>query len=152
MRIFRTLTLTALMLSSTVAFAKNEDTTMEPIIEKTQSIVELMEGGEYNQEVVRIEMDLLFSTKETIRTLTDKYTYTIIAYGDDRFKDIDVAVYRRTGSGWAVVEKDADDSSLAVVTVTPSTTGEYKIEIIAREFEKGYTAGHYGLIICHDME
>lgn len=150
MRILRTLALATLLLSSTTAFAADPETTMVPIIEKTQSIVDLLEGSQYNEEVVRIEMDLLFDSKESIRTLTSKYTYTIVAYGDDRFKDIDVSVYRRTDHGWAIVEKDADNSSLAVVTIKPETTGEYKIEIIAREFEKGYSAGHYGLVISHD--
>lgn len=130
-------------------YAQDDGTTMVPIIEKTQSMVNYVED-ELEQEIVRIEMDILQSSKTTYRNLQKGYTYTIIAYGDYRFKDIDVKVYRWNGSEWVVTKSDADSSSVALVMIKPITTSDYKIEVTAYKFNEGYTAGHYGLIVCHE--
>ena len=140
----------AAMLFAAEAKAQNEETTMQPIIEKTQYLVNYLENDK-NQEIVRMEMDLLSTSKSTTRMLQKGFTYTIVAYGDYRFEDIDVKVYVRNGSNWTLVDKDTDTDSLAAVSVTPSVNAEYKIEISAYKFAKGYSIGHYGLIICHEM-
>ena len=90
------------------------------------------------------------STKSTIRTLSSDWEYAIVAFGDYRFKDIDVKVYRKIDGYWTLIEQDTDANSMAVVTVKPTYTAEYKIEIKAYSFESGYDVGHYGLIIAHE--
>lgn len=130
-------------------FAQDDGTTMVPIMEKTQSLVNYIEN-ECNQEIVRIEMDILASTKTTFRNLQEGYKYQVIAYGDFRFKDIDVSVSRWNGNEWVVMNKDTDDSDMAMVTIIPTSTSDYKIEITAYKFNEGYKAGHYGLIVCHE--
>ncbi len=128
----------------------NEYTTMSPIMEKGEEIVEFLENSQ-DQEIVRMEYDILTSTTSSYRTLTNNWTYTIVAFGDFRFQDIDVNVYRKVNGTWKPVTSDSDESSMAVVTVSPNTTGEYRIDITAYSFKDGYSAGHYGLIICHDQ-
>ena len=52
---------------------------------------------------------------------------------------------------WTVlIEKDEDTESVAVVSISPSTTAEYKIVMSAYSFEDGFDAGHYGLIVFHE--
>jgi hypothetical protein len=130
-------------------FAQDDGTTMVPIMEKTQSLINYIEN-DCNKEIVRIEMDILSSTKTTYRNLQEGYKYQVIAYGDFRFKDIDVSVSRWNGSEWVVMNKDADDSDMAIVTIIPTSTSDYKIEITAYKFNDGYKAGHYGIIVCHE--
>jgi hypothetical protein len=48
------------------------------------------------------------------------------------------------------MNKDADDSDMAIVTIIPTSTSDYKIEITAYKFNDGYKAGHYGIIVCHE--
>lgn len=105
---------------------------------------------EMDMEVVRMEYDILRTTKTTTRILSSGWTYAIIAFGDYRFKDIDVKVYRNVQGSWQLVDKDNDASAIAIVSITPQYEGEYLIEIAAYSFESGYEVGHYGLIIAHE--
>lgn len=129
--------------------ARNDGTTMAPILEKTKSLISYIED-EVNQEVVHAEMDILADTKTVFRSLQKGYTYQIIAYGDFRFKDIDVTVYRWNGDKWVMTEKDTENKDMAIVSIKPVTSSDYKIEVKAYKFNKGFDVGHYGLIICHE--
>lgn len=124
-------------------------TSMFPIINKSEELVKLIEN-DLEMEIVRMEYDILRTTKTTTRTLTNEYTYFIVAFGDFRFRDIDVKVYKNTYGEWQLVEKDADTNAVAAVSITPSQTCEYLIEITAYSFESDYEVGHYGLIIAHE--
>jgi hypothetical protein len=136
-----------------VAFCANalasRSTSMRPIMNKAEEVVDMIED-DLDLEIVRIEYDILSSTKSTIRTLSSDWEYAIVAFGDYRFKDIDVKVYRKIDGYWTLIEQDTDANSMAVVTVKPTYTAEYKIEIKAYSFESGYDVGHYGLIIAHE--
>ncbi len=107
---------------------------------------------EEGKEIVRIEYDLIFSSKESFRNLTDDWEYTIIGFADDGVKDLDLKVYAYDDllDKWTFVTKDASSESTAVVVVKPQETSRYKVEIIAYEFYEGYTAARYGLIYVHD--
>ena len=146
-KLFLALCFATLLLPSKVK--ADDGTSMFPIIRLTNELVSYIEN-DMNYEIVRIEFDILSTTKTSIRTLSEGYNYTICAYGDDRFKDIDVKVYVKQNGSWVEVEKDEDVSATAVVSVTPAYTREYKIEIKAYQFDSGYSVGHYGLIICHN--
>lgn len=131
------------------ANAYDDGTSMFPIINKSREIVSFIED-EMNYEVVRIELDILRTSKTIVRTLSSDYNYAIVAYGDSRFKDIDVKVYAKYGGEWELVSQDTDSEPVAIASVEPSYTREYMIEITAYEFYSGYDVGHYGLVICHN--
>lgn len=130
-------------------YAQKEEVSMYSILENAGKYLNYIER-ELGQEIVRMEFDIIHSSKQTFRTLTDDYTYGICAFGDHRIKDIDVKVYKWVNEQWVLIEKDEDSESVAVVTISPSTTAEYKIVISAYSFEDGYEAGHYGLMIFHE--
>lgn len=146
----RFLVLLVLMSAMTLdVFSENSSTTMTPIISRAVDIMKYVEN-DMNKEIVRMEYDILRTTKTTTRVLSSGWTYLIIAFGDYRFKDIDVKVYRNEQGSWQLVDKDNDANAVAVVSVTPQYEGEYLIEISAYSFEPGYDVGHYGLIIAHE--
>ena len=130
-------------------YSGNYTTTMSPIMSKGEEIVKYIEN-ELNMEVVRMEYDILRTTKTTTRILSQGWTYAIVAFGDFRFRDIDIKVYRNNQGSWQLIDKDSDANAVAVVNITPPYDGEYLIEISAYSFESGYDVGHYGLIIAHE--
>jgi len=129
--------------------AQKDEISMRSILENAGEYVNLIER-ELEQEIVRMEFDIIHSSKHTYRTLTDDYEYGICAFGDFRIKDIDVRIYKWVDDKWVLIDEDEDSSSVAVVSVKPSTTAEYKIEISAYSFEEGHDVGHYGLLIFHE--
>ncbi len=137
-------------LSATVSmYAGNNTTTMTPIMNRAEEIVKYIED-DMNLEIVRMEYDILRTSKATTRYLSHGWTYMIVAFGDFRFKDIDVKVYRKDDGNWQEIGKDNDDSSVAIVYISPEQDAEYGIEITAYSFNEGYEVGHYGLIIAHE--
>ena len=78
----------SLVLFSSNAIA-DDGSSMLPILEKTQSIIELLEN-DHDEEVVHVEMDILRDEKSVIRSLYEGNSYTIAVFGDSRYKDIDV--------------------------------------------------------------
>jgi len=128
---------------------KGSGTSMAPIISQSIEIIKYIEN-DLGQEIVRIEFDILSSTKSTIRTLSSGWTYGIYAFGDYSMADIDVRLYRKSGSSWVLVKSDATSDKTALVTIEPAYTGEYKIEISCYKFNQGYSVGHYGLIVFHE--
>jgi len=123
-------------------------TSMEPILARAEPLVKRIENK--GNEIVRMEYDLVFSTKSTTRTLYKGWTYGIVAFGDCRIKDIDIAVYKQSRGEWKLVEKDAENDHEASVTIKPYRDEEYKIDITVYKFTGSYTAGHYGLLIFHE--
>jgi len=135
------------ILSTGFAFGQSE-TSMGPILEEALPIIETIEDEDL--EIVRMEFDIIGeSAKATYRYLHEGYEYAIVAFGDFRVKDMDVKVFKDVDGTWIEITKDEDIDATAIVTVTPSYTAQYKIEIECYEFEPGYTVAHYGLIVCH---
>lgn len=130
-------------------YAQKEEISMSAIMSDAVEYIRLIEM-EYGQEIVRMEFDIIQSTKQSIRTLTSDYEYGIVAFGDYRIKDIDIKVYKKANGQWTLISQDEDTSSNAMVTISPYTTSEYLIEINAYKFNPGYSVGHYGLIIFHE--
>lgn len=132
-----------------LSYLDNENgTSMEPIMAAAKPLVEEIEGGNY--EIVRMEYDLIFTEKSTYRTLFDGYTYGIVAFGDYRIKDIDISVYVKSRGDWKLFEEDAENDDVATVSIKPRIKEEYKIVISVYKFNKGYSVGHYGLMIFHE--
>lgn len=125
----------------------SDGTSMVPIMNVANPIIETVETE--GLEIVRMEFDIIKTTKESYRTLHADLDYAILAFGDYRISDIDIKVYKDVDGNWFEITKDEDSESQALVTVSPSATGLYKFEIKAYEFIEGYSAAHYGLLICH---
>ena len=121
---------------------------MAGIIEDAEAYIDLIEN-EYNNEIVRMEFDIISDTKQTFRDLMKGYEYGIIAFGDWRIKDIDINVYEFIHDDWVLMETDEEVEEYAFVTISPEETASFMIEIKAYEFNEGYDVGHYGLLIFH---
>jgi hypothetical protein len=104
------------------------------------------------REIVRIEYDLVFTSKETTRNLSADWEYTIVAFADDGVKDLDIKVYAYDDllEKWTLSAEDNSVESFAIATVKPPTDELYKVEVIVYEFHEGYTAARYGLMFVHD--
>jgi hypothetical protein len=139
----------ALIIGANFAQAQRKDVTMVPVLEKSLSIIDLIEN-DHDMEIVRLEFDIVKSSKDSYRTLTKNYEYTIVAFADDRVKDIDVALYKRVGNEWVQVASDNDNSDIAVMSYTPTETANYKVVVSVYAFNPGYSAAHYGLIYFHE--
>jgi hypothetical protein len=118
------------------------------ILGKLQIIIDAAENRD--MEVVRIEADIIRTTKEIHRTLDPSFTYSIIAVGSNRIEDLDIEIYKKINGSWTLIKKDADSKSVAVVEIKPSSSEEYGIVVKAYKFYSGYNVGHYGLVISHD--
>lgn len=103
-------------------------------------------------EIVRIEYDLIFSSKETFRNLTSDWEYSIIGFADNGVKDLDVKVYEYDEllEKWNLVDEDKSTEAYAIVNLKPSITALYKVEVIVYEFYEGYSAARYGLMFVHE--
>lgn len=123
-------------------------TSMAPILAEALPIVREVEGKEF--EIVRMEFDLVSETKTTYRSLYQQWSYGVIAFGDYRLEDIDVAVYKDVDGKWFLVEKDTDARSKAAVVIKPSSSGTYRIDVKAYKFKPGYSVGRYGLVVFHE--
>ena len=135
-----------------VIFCKSQNyddgRSMSPILENTIKIMEFVEGE--GAEIVRVEMDILHDEKVTYRILQEGWTYLIFAYGDYRVSDIDIEVYKETGSGWSLIKKDNSADPTALVEIEPYVSGNYAIKVKGYRCHTGYNSCHYGLIICHE--
>ena len=101
-------------------------------------------------EVVRIEADIIRTSKETVRNLDPSFSYDIVAVASNRIKDIDLAVYKKVDYDWVLVTKDNESDDIAAVSLKPTEYSEYKIVVTAYEFHSGFDVGHYGLVVVHD--
>ena len=103
-------------------------------------------------EIVRIEYDLIFSSKETSRSLSSDWEYTIIGFADDGVKDLDIALYEYDDllDKWIMVAEDESGEAYAILNYQPAVTAMYKVEVTVYEFYEGYSAARYGLMFVHD--
>jgi hypothetical protein len=123
-------------------------TSMKPILTDALSYIQTAEDKGF--EIVRMEFDIISDTKSTYRTLIEGWTYAVIAFGDYRISDIDIAIYKDVDGTWTLIQKDNAEAANASVIIKPSSTGMYKIDILAYKFVPGYSAAHYGLLIIHE--
>jgi hypothetical protein len=145
-----------ILLSSTITFSQRQyarldnerGTSMEPILARAEPLIEKIEKEDF--EIVRMEFDIISTEKVTYRTLYKDWEYGIVAFGDYRIKDIDVAVYEKVRGKWKLFEKDAENDDEAMVTIKPYKDGEHKIKISVYKFNKDYAVGHYGLLVIHE--
>lgn len=125
-------------------------TTTGPIYKTGAELVTDFDTKGY--EIVRMEYDLVFTSKESFRNLSSDWEYTIIGFADDGVKDLDLKVYEYDDvtEKWSLVIEDKSAESYAILKVKPTKTALYKVEVIIYKFETGYTAAKYGLMYVHD--
>lgn len=146
-----TLTLLALFFGSLVFAQTEKERSMKPIMDDCKSLIADIESK--NEEIVRMEFDIVKDKKETFRTLTDAYTYGITVVGDYRIKEMGIELYSEDytdSNTWSLVKVENADKYYASVTVKPSVTKRYKIVVKALKFDDDNTVGHYGLLIYHE--
>ena len=121
-----------------------------PIYKKGAELVDNLDNE--GVEIVRIEYDLIFSSKESYRELTSDWTYSIIGFADNGVKDLNMKLYEYDDllDKWKMVAEDNLSETYAVINYKPTTTAHYKIEVIAKEFYEGYNSARYGLILFHE--
>lgn len=143
------LVMTALLLCAGTQTATAGDG--QKIVRKVLSNVELLED-DYNETIASVQIDQLTTTTKTrsyTRYLYSGNKYTSVAVGDDNFTDVDMVVYRKSGSSWIEVDKDADTSNTCVVIFDCKQSGDYKFEIKAYKFASGSTMGYYGFVLSY---
>ena len=126
----------------------SKGTSMMPIIGDVISAIQYLEDS-LGVEVVRIEYDIIQEKKTSYRTLHTGYNYGIVAVGDYRVKKIKLEAYAKKGKKWKLLNTNARNSYLALLSVEPSKTAEYAFDIIIEEFGEGYSAAHYAIIYYH---
>ncbi len=128
--------------------AKAQD--IYPVYRQAETYITFLQEKEY--EIVRIEYDLLFSSKSSVRTLTSAYNYGIIAFGDkNAIESVDLIVYRKSGDDWIEEARDIVSPEFASVVLRPERNDEYRFEVKVRKFKTGFTGGYYGIIVFHDF-
>ena len=121
-----------------------------PIYKLGATLVESFDND--GAEIVRIEYDLIFSSKESFRNLSSDWEYVIVGFADNGVKDLDVKLYEYDEllEQWKVVAEDKSTESYAIISYRPPVTALYKVEIIVYSFYEGYDAARYGLMYLHD--
>jgi hypothetical protein len=121
-----------------------------PIYKMGAQLVETFDND--GAEIVRIEYDLIFSSKESFRNLSSDWEYVIVGFADNGVKDLYVKLYEYDDllAQWKVVAEDKSTESYAIISYKPLVTALYKVEIIVYEFYEGYDAARYGLMYIHD--
>jgi len=126
-------------------FDNSKGTSMMPIFNKAKVFIKSIEKKD-ELEIVKMEFDIVTTIKKTSwRTLSRNITYSIVAFGDYRVKDIDISIFKFRDGKWIRVIKDKKEDSYALVNVKPDKTEMYKIEISVYQFIEKYKAAHYGL-------
>lgn len=140
--------LTIIGLFAFVQTASSQSMGSQGILGKLRSIIDFAEDA--GKEVVRVEADLIRTTKECTRRLDPSFTYTVTAVGSNRIEDLDIEVYKKVQGSWTLVERDNDNSNIAIVTINPDVYEDYKVIVKAYKFLSNYEVGHYGLVFVHD--
>jgi hypothetical protein len=133
---------------STAADDNENGTSLTPILKDVMPFLDELEAN--GLEIVRMEIDIVKTSKSTTRTLYADWAYGVAVIGDYRFTNLDVKVYQQVDGNWQLIKEDITEDKEAVVIIEPSETTEYMIEIINTAAAEGYSGGHYALLIFHE--
>jgi hypothetical protein len=127
-------------------------TTMKGVLSDMSEYVDFLEDS-LDQEVVHLQADIITKKGTTFtRTLHQGWTYGIAAFGDWRIKDLDITVYMDVDGEWVEVMSDDESDNHPLVSVEPTETNTYLIELTVYKWDEEYTAAHYGMLIYHEVE
>lgn len=140
-----------LMLIIPAFVCADEYTTMKDVIIEMAGYVAYLEDS-LDQEIVHMQADIITEDGTTFtRTLHEGWTYGVTAYGDWRIRDLDINVYKDVDGEWVKIVGDEASDNHPTVTVKPTNTGTYLIELKVYEFDGDYSAAHYGMLIYHEL-
>lgn len=129
----------------------DEQTTMKNIMIEMAGYVEFLEDS-LEQEIVHMQADIITDEgKSFTRTLHEGWMYGVAAFADWRVSDLDITVYKDVDGEWVEIQSDAETDNTPFVTIEPTQTGVYLIELEVYEFSEEYTAAHYGMLIYHEL-
>lgn len=131
-------------------FDNDKGTSMLPITFDLIDNIKALEAE--NVEIVKIEFDLIFTTKEIVRTLSSGYTYGAIIYGDYRIKKLKLDIYKEINGSWKHEGTGSFVEGICSISIPVIETANYKFKLTVSEFHNDYKVGHYGFILIHDME
>ena len=127
-------------------------TTMKGVMNDISQYVDFLEDS-LDQEIVHMQADIITTKGTTFtRTLHQGWTYGIAAFGDWRIKDLDITIYMDVDGEWIEVTSDDESDNHPVVSVEPTETNTYLIELTVYKWDEEYTAAHYGMLIYHEVE
>ena len=122
-------------------------TSMKAMMVEFEDYVTYLEDT-LEQEIVHLQADIITEDGVTFtRTLYEGWSYGVVGFGDWRVIDLDITLYKDVDDQWIKVKSDDSEDSHSFVTVAPSATGVYMIELLIDIFEEDYTAAHYGIIV-----
>ena len=126
-------------------------TTMQEIVNTMEGYVIFLEDS-LNQEIVHFQADIIGEDgKSFSRTFHEGWTYGITAFADWRVTDLDITIYKDVDGQWVELESDDAVDNHPTVTIVPSSTGIYLIELGVYSFAEDYTVAHYGMLIYHEL-
>ena len=104
------------------------------------------------EEIVHIEYDLIFDSKDMYRNLSTDWAYTFTAFADGGVADVDMAVFEYDDllEEYYMVAADSSYQATASVLYTPAAAVEHMVRITVKSFNEGYNVARYGLLIYHD--
>ncbi len=123
-------------------------TSMIPVMNDAYPVLKYIEDS-LKAEVVRVEYDLLFDSKDSFRPFFKGWNYGVCVVGDYRINKIKLRLFRQEKDEWILVKENDENGNIALSMVTAESDGMYRFEITAKGFVDGFTAGHYALIIFH---
>jgi len=127
-------------------------TTMKEIINTMEGYVIFLEDS-LDQEIVHLQADIIGTEGTSFtRTLHEGWTYGVTAFGDWRINDLDITIYKDVDGQWVEIEKDEAVNNHPTISVVPSSTGTYLIELSVYAFNEDYTVAHYGMLVYHELE
>jgi hypothetical protein len=122
------------------------------IVDQVGRFVEYLEGEKFEKRIGGVMIDRLNKdsnpTRSYTRTLYKGNTYVALATSGKGINDIDLIVYRKSGSNWIQLDKDTDNSDVAVVEFECTATGQYKFEIKGYSYETNITEAFFGFILA----
>lgn len=130
------------------ASAQNS-TSIEPIMKKGLEFVKEIEKKYGDQAiVVKSEFDFAFDDNYTILDLSNTLTYVFGGLGDDNIADITMIVYKKENGQWVKVAEDAELKNSAVISYTPTTAGEYAVDLHVNKYvNENSKIGHVALFV-----
>ena len=112
------------------------------MLQRLVATLAIFEAGGY--QTIQIQMGVLHKAKEKYRyNLKADRVYKIVGVGDQRIRDLDIAVSDENGHP---IGKDEDPANVAIVTVRPRRTGRFRVGVSAFRFKPGYSDGFFVIV------
>jgi len=121
---------------------------MFPVINDALPVIRYIEDS-LKAEIIKVEYDIVFSSKDTFRPLFKDWAYGIFIVGDYKIKGLGIKVYKQVNNEWKLIKENAENSNLALTMLTPDEDALYRFEIVAKNYVEPFTAGHFALILFH---